>query len=105
MAKKSHYYFEGKVWKYSGPSSWYFVTFPKNISKEIRESHGEDEEGWGRLKAILSIGKSNWNSAIWFDTKHDSYIVPIKAKIRKAEGIADGTSVGLTVELEKDLKF
>ena len=102
MAKKTEYFFQGKVWKHSGPSSWYFVTFPKEISQKIRQDHGKDEEGWGRLKAKLSIGKSVWDSAIWFDTKHDSYIVPIKIKIRKAEGISDGSTIKLNVEFERD---
>ncbi|MDD4087237.1 MAG: DUF1905 domain-containing protein, partial [Bacteroidales bacterium] len=41
------------------------------------------EEGWGRLKATAEIGKSVWKTAIWFDTKHQTYILPLKAEIRK----------------------
>jgi len=30
---------------------------------------------------------SNWNTAIWFDTKHHTYLLPIKSEIRKNEKI------------------
>lgn len=105
MAKKAKYSFNGKVWKYSGPSAWYFITIPKNISNQIRKDHGKSEEGWGRLKAKLSIGKTIWDSAIWFDTKHEAYIAPIKAKIRKVEGIADGSTIELKIQVEWEHDF
>jgi hypothetical protein len=45
------------------------------------------EEGWGRMKATAEIGKSQWETAIWFDKKHKTYLLPLKAEIRKKEGL------------------
>jgi hypothetical protein len=93
------YRFEGQVWKSGGKGGWHFVSLPKDLSKEIRSIHQENEEGWGRLKANVTIKQTEFQSAIWFDKKHDTYLLPIKALIRKKEGITEGSSVEIEVEL------
>jgi hypothetical protein len=45
------------------------------------------EEGWGRMKVLVKIGNSEWKTSIWFDTKNDTYLLPVKAEIRKKEKI------------------
>lgn len=88
------------MWKYDGPAGWYFVTLPKVLSAKIRKSHGTSEEGWGRLKAAAAIGKSKWKTAIWFDTKAGSYLLPVKADVRKSEAIVENSSVQVKIQLE-----
>ena len=43
------------------------------------------EEGWGRLKAVAKIVNTQWETAIWFDTKQNTYLLPLKAEIREKE--------------------
>jgi hypothetical protein len=96
----SIYKFKAKVWKYEGPNGWFFASVPQNLSKEIRKVHFESEEGWGRLKSEITINESIWNTSIWFDTKHDCFLVPIKASVRKKEGIADGSEISIKLKIE-----
>lgn len=91
------YKFTVEVWRHNSSGGWYFVTLPNSVSKEIRSLFGELEEGWGRLKANATIGVTNWDSAIWYDTKRESYILPLKAEIRKKEEVDSGDTI--TVEL------
>ncbi|MCB9059915.1 MAG: DUF1905 domain-containing protein [Halobacteriovoraceae bacterium] len=90
------------VWKHEGPNSWYFANVPKSKSKIIRNIHKNSEEGWGRLKSLVSIGELTWKTSIWFDTKHNCYLVPIKLSIRKKEGITDGTKVKIKITFFKN---
>lgn len=83
MEAKIKYVFTGIMWKHDAPGGWYFVSLPAAISKEIRENLGWQEEGWGRMKAKANIGIHSWDTAIWFDSKRKTYILPIKADIRK----------------------
>ncbi len=83
MNGKIKYEFLSKMWRDDAPGGWYFVSLPIRISKEIRENLGWQEEGWGRMKATAGIGEHQWETAIWFDTKSNAYILPIKADIRK----------------------
>ena len=46
---------------------------------------------------INKIGNSEWETAIWFDTKHKTYLLPLKAKIRKNENIEIGNDIKIIV--------
>ncbi|MBN8718367.1 MAG: DUF1905 domain-containing protein [Sediminibacterium magnilacihabitans] len=92
-SKKIKYEFTTKPWQYTGSNSWHFVSLPKKLSKEIRNALKAEEEGWGRLRAIAKIGNSEWKTAIWFDTKMNTYLLPLKAEIRKKEILEIGKDV------------
>ena len=87
MKGKIKYEFSAKIWQHSSPNGWHFVSLPTDMAEEIRENLKWQEEGWGRLKATAKIGSSEWETAIWFDTKHKTYLLPLKAEIRKKENI------------------
>ncbi len=100
--RQRKYSFKGTVWKHKGTAGWYFVTLPLKLSKTIRRSHGFSEEGWGRLKAHASVNDCQWQTAIWFDSKFGSYLLPIKASVRKAEKIKGGESIFVTLLLQEE---
>lgn len=82
--------FDAKPWSYGGPNAWVFVSLPFEMANEIRENLKSEEEGWGRLKATAKIGSTEWKTAIWFDAKSKTYLLPLKAQIRKLENIEVG---------------
>jgi hypothetical protein len=79
--------FTAPLWQHPAQRGWYFVSLPVELSNEIRENLKWQEEGWGRLKTSAKIGNSEWKTAIWFDTKHHTYLLPIKTEIRRKEKI------------------
>lgn len=97
MNIKLEYRFTAVSWQHSSPGGWCFVSLPDDVSKEIRANHQWQEEGWGRLKAIAKIGKTEWSTAIWFDTKSDVYILPLKSEIRKKENLSVGSKCNVSV--------
>lgn len=97
---KSHgiqYEFITTLWRHSVAGGWFFLSLPKKCSKEIRAGLKHEEEGWGRLKAVASIGTSEWQTAIWFDRKMNTYLLPIKAFIRKKENLVESAKVKITL--------
>ncbi len=58
----------------------------RNVQRN-RENLKFLEEGWGRLKMTAKIGNTQWETAIWFDTKLNTYLLPLKAEIRKRKKI------------------
>ncbi len=82
MEGKITYRFSGKLWKSAGAGGWYFVSVPPEISKEIRQNLKWQEEGWGRMKVVAKTENVKWDTAIWFDKKKKTYLLPIKAQIR-----------------------
>ncbi|MEQ8471734.1 MAG: DUF1905 domain-containing protein [Marinoscillum sp.] len=97
METKITYHFSANIWQHSAPGGWYFVSLPVEMSAEIRTHLKWQEEGWGRLKASATIKDTSWETAIWFDTKHNTYILPLKALIRK--------KLKLTVDQEVEVKI
>ena len=88
--------FNGKIWFWNGPAPWYFVTVPAKQCGILKAMSGFVTYGWGMILAKVRIGKTEWKTSLW--PKDDSYIVPIKASVRKAEKLEEGDQV--TVRLE-----
>ena len=98
--EKAKYEFLGSAYHYSSSKEmcgWTFVSLPKELSIEIRENFKCLEEGWGRMKVTAKLGSSEWQTAIWFDTKQDTYLLPLKAKIRKQENVVLGEDVKVII--------
>jgi Domain of unknown function (DUF1905) len=89
--------FQAQLFSQSTTGGWHFLALPLALSQEIRRVYKTDEEGWGRLKAKASLGQSTWDTAIWFDAKRQTYLLPIKADIRKKEKINIGNWASCTV--------
>jgi hypothetical protein len=87
QASRIEYRFTASIWQHNAPNGWYFVTLPVAMAQEIRNNLQWQEAGWGRLKATAKTGQSIWETAIWFDTKHATYLLPLKAAVRKQESL------------------
>jgi hypothetical protein len=85
MYKGVKYEFSAPLWRHNGTGGWCFVTLPEILSAEIRSMFKAEEEGWGRLKATALVGEQEWKTAIWYDAKKSTYLLPIKAEVRRAQ--------------------
>ena len=86
-----HIEFSGAIWVWKGPAPWYFVTVPAKQSRDLRAVLGIVTYGWAMIPARVVIGKTEWKTSMW--PKDGRYIVPIKAKVREAEGLDEGDKV------------
>lgn len=93
------YRMRSKVWLYPGMAGWHFLTLPKKQSKEIKEKFGKHKRGWGSLPVSVTLGKTNWDGSIFPDTKEGAYLLPLKALVRKKEGVMAGDSVVFTINI------
>lgn len=85
----------GLIWFWKGPAPHYFVTVPEDASAQIKEIERLVTYGWGMIPARARIGETEYGTALW--PKDGRYIVPIKAAVRRAEGLSEGDHV--TIEL------
>ena len=88
--------FSGEVWYWKGPAPWYFITVPAELGRALHTLASAVTYGWGMIPANVLIGDTEWRTALW--PKDGSYIVPIKATVRKLEALKVGDEV--TVRLE-----
>jgi len=69
------------------------------MAAEIREQLQWQEEGWGRLKATARLGTSQWETAIWFDTRRQTYLLPVRAAVRRREKIGAGDAASVSIRV------
>ncbi len=91
------YDFSGEMWKSDGQGGWHFVSLPKELSKEIRDNLQWHEEGWGRMKVMALIKGKKWQTAIWFDKKRNTYLLPVKSEVRKASHLTLNEQLHVTI--------
>lgn len=89
--------FNGKIWFWRGPAPWYFVTVPAQQSRDLKAILKLVTYGWGMIPVHAQIGKTAWKTSMF--PKDDSYIVPIKTTVRKAENLAEGDTVTIRIEV------
>jgi hypothetical protein len=91
--------FTGAVWHWDGgPRPYYFVTVPDDESRHLHAVVAAVTYGWGMVPVRARIGATEWSTAL---TPRDGrYLLPLKAAVRRAEGVEDGDTVA--VELSVD---
>lgn len=94
------YALRAELWRYAGGSgSWHFLTVPKKAAADIRKRFGGAARGWGSLPVAVAIGTTRWNTSIFPDSKAGSYLLPVKAAVRKKEKLMEGKPVAFTLEI------
>ena len=91
--------FSGEVWFWKGPSPYHFVTVTEDESAELQATSGLVTYGWGMIPVEARIGSTRWTTSLF--PKNGGYVVPLKDKVRNAEGIEVGDVV--TVRLVVDV--
>jgi len=89
----------GEVWFWRGPSPYHFVTVDDDASAAIKAASAAVTYGWGMIPVRAELGSTGWTTSLF--PKDGRYIVPLKDKVRDAEGIDVGDVV--TVRLSIDV--
>jgi len=89
--------FSGELWHWRGPSPFHFVTVPAALCRELDDAARLVSYGWGCIPVIARIGETEFTTSLI--PKDGAYLVPVKARVRQAEGLelGDVVSVGLAV--------
>lgn len=90
--------FTAPLWLWNGKGAWHFVTLPVDDSQIIRMA--VPRRGWGSVRVKARIGDTSWATSIFPDSKSGAYLLPVKADVRKAEGIAPGDAIEVTLSLD-----
>lgn len=96
----------GKLWRWTsatGTGAWHFVTIDgpagealsaTALMRRLERSIG----GFGSLKVKAQIGDSRFATSV-FPSKELGWLLPVKAAVRKAEGLVEGDPVELELEV------
>ena len=99
--------FTGPVWVWRGSgtgappkAAWYFLTIDGDVAATIRASTRGTTGGFGSIRVTATIGATRWQTSLFPAKASGGYLLPLKAGVRKAEGLTEGivTTVTLTPE-------
>ena len=80
--------------------AWHFAYVDTKISNEIKAGQKKrPRRGWGSVRVKATIGKTSWDTSIFPDSKEGTYLLPLKAAVRKKEGIFDGDSITFRIQI------
>jgi Domain of unknown function (DUF1905) len=93
-----HFAFKAKVWEYTGKAAWHFITLPADVAASIRFLQA-GAPGFGMVKVRARIGNSEWKMSVFPDSNSGSYLLPVKADVRKAQRLADGSEASVVIDV------
>ena len=92
-SSSSGWEFTVPLWKWEGNAAWHFVTLPFEITDEIDEITTGRQGGFGSVPVKVTIGGTTWSTSVFPDASSGSFVLPVKAAVRRAEGIHDDDAV------------
>ena len=89
-----------EVRRYPGVGGWHYVTLPAEVVDDIRERFGSSARAFGSLPVSVEIGHSEWTTSVFFDNNTSSYLLPVKADVRRREEVAEGDTVTVRLAIK-----
>ncbi len=90
-----------KVQLFPGHAGWHFVTIDRKNSNVIKALFGLPRCGWGSIPVVVTLGKSVWKTSIFPVAKDETYLMGLKAGVRKKENVKNGDTVALTIRVRE----
>lgn len=92
--------FTARLWRHSGDAAWHFVTLPKPTAQQIRALAQGLHNAFGSLRVIATIGGTTWRTSVFADTKASSFLLPVKAEVRRREHVGHDDVVDVMLEID-----
>ncbi|MVN86104.1 DUF1905 domain-containing protein [Deinococcus sp. HMF7620] len=90
--------FSGELWYWRGPAPHYFVTVPPEECEAIKAASKLVTYGWGMIPVQVTVGKTVWTTSLF--PQEGRYLVPVRANVRKAEGLEEGDTVEVQLDVQ-----
>ena len=96
----------GPLWRWTTPATpaaWHFITIDGAAGEALsatalmRRMEGMSR-GFGSLKVAATIGETTFKTSV-FPSNETGWLLPVKASVRKAEGLSEGDAVELVLEV------
>ncbi|WP_442583306.1 DUF1905 domain-containing protein [Mesorhizobium sp. ASY16-5R] len=87
--------FEAEVIHWRGPSPFFFAPIPRPYAEDIRRISKEVTYGWGVIPVEAMIAGVAFRTSLF--PKDDTYLLPLKDKVRRMIGITAGDPVSVDI--------
>lgn len=89
------------LWRAEPPAkgAWHFLRIEGNVAAEIRFLTFENARGFGSVPVWATIGETRWKTSLFRAGQSGGYLLPLKADVRKREGIEEGDEICARLEV------
>lgn len=95
------------LWRWqsaTAPAAWFFLTIAGETADGIRMAALSGQwldgrKGFGSARVEAVIGYTRWKTSVFPHKESGGWILPVKAAVRKAEGLTEGDAVTVIVSL------
>lgn len=89
--------FEADIIRFEGPGGWHGVFLPEAAAAEARFFGRANTVG--AIAVQVRIGNTTVRTSLFPDRRRQSYLLPLKASLRKQEGLGEGSRISALVTL------
>ena len=94
-----HFESELWIWRSDTGTGWHFITLPEAAKDAVKaEIEGIPRKGFGSVKVRVTIGKSTFETSLFPAKEFGSYLLPVKASVRKANNLLAGDNIKAGLE-------
>lgn len=90
--------FEAEIWAWKGKASWFFVTVPPALADVVRAEALSTLRGWGSVRVVAAVGDLQWETSLFPDRQSGSYLLPLKAGVRRRLGATAGDVIQVRLD-------
>lgn len=95
------------LWRWqsaTAPAAWFFLTISGAPADGIRLAALSGQwldrrGGFGSARVEATIGGTSWKTSVFPHKQSGGWLLPVKAAVRKAEGLVEGNAVTVIVTL------
>lgn len=102
---EEHVRHAGRLWRWTGGANngtWHFVTIDGAAGEALsgtavmRKLEGTTR-GFGSIKVVATIGETAFATSVFPSKSDGGWLLPVKAAVRKAEGIGESDEVEVSL--------
>jgi len=90
--------FDAELWAAEAVAAWVFVSLPAAVADDVRSAGGEPT-AFGSVRVEVTLGGSTWRTSVFPDARRATYVLPVKAAVRRAEGVEVGDRVHVALRV------
>ena len=90
--------FTTTLWKWRG-GNLFFLTLPPSTAADIRAFAAGNASALGTVRVVARVGETEWQTSLFPSREHGSFFLPVKAAVRKAEGLEADAEVADALEV------
>jgi len=93
---KKNFTLTAKIWRWGGGlASWHFIYVPRDLSEMLRHRFPSS----AMIRCRYTLGETTWESTMFRNNRENNYLIPIKQKVRKQEGLMDGDEICIKIQI------